>query len=78
MASSRVEAGTSGFLSSSDMDLRVPMEFQQGIRPRLVWRHGTPLPSRGGKGLSGFLSSWHRDLGLFLEVPGAVTAPFVF
>ena len=29
MASSRVEAGTSGFLSNSDMDLRVPMKFQQ-------------------------------------------------
>ena len=29
-ASSRVEAGTSGFLFSSDMDLGVPMEFQQG------------------------------------------------
>ena len=30
MASSQVEARTSGFLSSSDMDLGVPMEFQQG------------------------------------------------
>ena len=29
MASSLVEARTSGFLFSSDMDLRVPMEFQQ-------------------------------------------------
>ena len=28
MASSQVEAGTSMFLSSSDMDLWVPMEFQ--------------------------------------------------
>ena len=28
--SSQVEVGTSGFLSSSDMDLGVPMEFQQG------------------------------------------------
>ena len=69
MASSRVEAGTSGFLSSSDMDLGVPMEFQQGIRPRLVWRLGTPLPSRDFKEVSGFLSSGPRHLGLFLEVP---------
>ena len=29
-SSSRVEAGTLGFLPSSDMDLRFPMEFQQG------------------------------------------------
>ena len=29
-SSSGVEAGTSGLLSSADMDLRVPMEFQQG------------------------------------------------
>ena len=32
MASSQVEVGTSRFLSSSDMDLRVPMEFQQGTQ----------------------------------------------
>ena len=55
-ASSRVEAGTSGFLSSSDMNLGVPMEFQQGFRPRLVWRHGTQLPSRGVKEVSGAFS----------------------
>ena len=29
-SSSRVEVGTSGFLSSADLDLRVPIEFQQG------------------------------------------------
>ena len=29
-ASSQVDAGTSGFLSSSDMDLWGPMEFEQG------------------------------------------------
>ena len=29
-SSSGAEAGTSGFLSSADMDLRVPMEFPQG------------------------------------------------
>lgn len=28
-ASSVLEAGTSGFLSSADLDLNVPMEFQQ-------------------------------------------------
>ena len=29
-SSSGAKAATSGFLSSADMDLRVPMEFQQG------------------------------------------------
>ena len=57
--SSPVLTWISGFLWS----------FSMGIRPRLVWRHGTPLPSRGVKGVSGFPLSWHRDLGLFLEVP---------
>ena len=32
MASSQVEAGTSGFLSRADMDLRLPMEFQHGCQ----------------------------------------------
>ena len=31
-SSSRAEAGTSGFLSSADMYLKVPMHFQQGIQ----------------------------------------------
>ena len=34
-----------------------------------MWRHGSPLPSRGVKGVSVFLSSGHRGLGLFLKVP---------
>ena len=51
------------------MDLGVPMEFQQGVRPRLVFRHGTLLPSRGVKEVSGFQSSGQRGLGLFLQVP---------
>ena len=29
--------------------------YIKGVRPRLVWRHGTPLPSSGVKVLSGFL-----------------------
>ena len=33
-----------------------------------MWRHGTPLLSRGVKEVSGFLSSGHRGLGLFLGV----------
>ena len=41
----------------------------RGVRPRLVWIHGTPLPSRGFKVVSDFLSSGPKGLGLFLEVP---------
>ena len=43
--------------------------FNRGVRLRLVWRHGAPLLSRCVKGVSGFLSCWRRDMGLFLEVP---------
>ena len=43
--------------------------FNREVRPRLMRRHGTPLPSRGFKEVSGFLSRGHRGLGLFLEVP---------
>ena len=43
--------------------------FPWGVRRRLVLGHGTLLPSRGGKGVSGLLSSWGRDQGLFVEVP---------
>ena len=74
-ASSGIEAGTSGFLSSADMDLGDPMEFPQGVRPCLIRRHGPLLPSLGVKGLSGFLSSWPWDLGLYLEVSwGCITS----
>ena len=44
--------------------------FNRGVRPRLVWRPETLLLSRGFKEVSGFLSSGHRVLGLFLNVPG--------
>ena len=43
--------------------------WNRGLRPHLVWRPGTLLPSQGIKEVSGFLSSGHRVLGLFLEVP---------
>ena len=57
--SSSVLTWISGFLWS----------FNRGVRLRLVWRHGIQLPSRCVKEVSGFLSSGHRVLGLFLEVP---------
>ena len=48
---------------------RILWSFHRGVRPRLMWRHGTLLPSSGLKVLSGFLSSCPWDLVLFLEVP---------
>ena len=57
--SSPVLTWISGFLWS----------FNRKVRPCLVWRHGTLLPSRGFIKVLGFLSSGHRGLGLFLELP---------
>ena len=45
-ALSRVEAGTSGLLSISDIDLGFFKKLERGVRPRLVLRHRTPLASR--------------------------------
>ena len=43
------------FLSTCDRDLRVPIEFQRGVRPRVLLRHGTMLSFRIVKGVSGLL-----------------------
>ena len=43
-SSSGAEARTSSFLSSADMDLGVPMEFNRGVRSRFVWRHELCIP----------------------------------
>ena len=56
-ASSQAEDGTSRFLSSSNMVFGFLWSFNRGVRPHLLWRHGTPLPSRSGKGVSGLLLS---------------------
>ena len=68
-ASSRVEARTSGFLSSSDMDLGVPMKFQQESHVSCgdMELHFPLGVSKRCQALS--LSSEHKGLGLFLEVP---------
>ena len=68
-ASSRVEARTSGFLSSSDMDLGVPMKFQQESHVSCgnMELHFPFGVSKRCQALS--LSSEHKGLGLFLEVP---------
>ena len=38
-ASSRIEAGTSGFLSITDLDGRVSADWNRKVRPRLVLRN---------------------------------------
>jgi len=54
-ASPRVEVGNSGFLSSLTGISGFLWIFHWGVRRRLVLGHGTPLPSGGGKGVSGLL-----------------------
>ena len=45
-SSSGVEAGTSGFLSSANMDLGVHWSFHRGVSPRLIWRYASPLSTQ--------------------------------
>ena len=54
--SPRREAGTSGFLSVSDSDRRVPAELGQESQASSCLRTGTPLASRVAQGASG--PSW--------------------
>ena len=56
MASSPVEAVSSRFLSCTDLDLGVCLQFQTGVRSRFVLRHGTVLSSRAVKEVSGLQS----------------------
>ena len=56
-ASPRGEAGTSGFLSVSDSDRRVPAELAQDSQASSCLRKGTPLASRVAQGVSGPSSS---------------------
>ena len=65
--SSRVETGTSRFLSYSDFDLGVSAELEQENQACLVLKHRTPLVSLVVHGISGHLLSgiWH--LWLFPE-----------
>ena len=50
------KAGNSGFLSRADMELGVPLGRPQGSQASSRWSHASPLSSRVGKALSGFLS----------------------
>ena len=74
-ASSRVEAGTSGFLSISDIDFRFLWSLNRGGRPRLLLRHGIRLASRVVNGISSLLSSWICNLRLFMENATGVSVP---
>ena len=64
-ASSRVEAGTSGFLSNSDSDHSVPAELGQESQAMSFLRNGTPLASRVVHGVSGPLSNCVWTLQVF-------------
>ena len=57
-SSSGAKAGTSGFLSSADMDLRVPKEFQ----------HGSQFTSHVETWKSAFLSSCKSSVKLPVEL----------
>ena len=74
-ASSRGEAGTSGFLSISEADRRVPAELGQESQAPSCLRKGTPLASRVAQGVSGPLSSCVWPCGCFQTMPGGVSAP---
>ena len=52
-ASSPVQAGTSGFLSCSDVDLGVCLQFQMGSQVSTVLRHETLLFFPAVKEVSG-------------------------
>ena len=56
-ASSRVEAGTSGFLSISDSDYRVPADLGQESQASSCVENGTQLASRVVHGVTDHVSS---------------------
>ena len=74
-APSLVEAGTSGFLSITDIELGSLWTWNKGDRPPLVLRHGTPLASLVVHGVSGHRSSRIWNLQLFLEDATRVSLP---
>ena len=64
-ASSRVESGTSVFLSNSDSDRSVPADLGQESQAMSFLRNGTPLASRVVHGVSGPLSNCVWNLQVF-------------
>ena len=76
-ASSGVEAGTSGFLSISDSDRKVPAELGQESQASSCLRNGTPLASRVVQGVSGPLLSCLWNLRVLGEDVHGCQCPFV-
>ena len=74
-ASPRGEAGTSGFLSVSDSDARVPAKLGRESQASSSLRKGTPLASRGAQGVSGPLLSCVWNLRMFPEMHDGDSAP---
>ena len=76
-ASSRGEAGTSGFLHVSDSDRRVPAELGQESQASSRLRKGAPLASRVVQGGSGLSSSCVWNLRVFPDDARGCQCPFV-
>ena len=76
-ASSRGEAGTSGFLSVSDSDCTVPAVLGQESHASSCLRNGILLASRVVPGVSGPLSSCVYTLRVFLDDERGCQCPFV-
>ena len=74
-ASSRVEVGTSEFLSISDIDLGVSVELEQGSQGSSCVDTRSPLASRVVNGVSGHLSSGIWNLWIFPEDATRVSVP---
>ena len=66
-SSPRIEPGTSGFLSISDIDFGVSAELEQESQASSCDDVRTPLDSRVGHGVTGHLSSCIWNLRLFPE-----------
>ena len=76
-ASSRGEAGTSGFLSVSDSDRRVPAELGQESQASSCLRNGISVASWVVPGISGPLSSCVKTLRVFPDDARGCQCPFV-
>ena len=75
-ASSRVEAGTSGFLSISHVKHRAFADWNTRVSPRIVLRNGTPLDSGVLHRVTSHLSSCIWYLHVFPENAMGVSFPF--
>ena len=75
--SPRGEAGTSGFLSVSDSDRRVPAELGQESQASSCLRKRTPLASRVVQGVSGPSSSCVWNPRVFADDAQGWQCPFV-